>query len=253
MLSPSSTSPKFTDEGYWNTNRLAPRDDAQGSFAGVAVARAFAAKNIAILNDGSVLGAGLAAQFKKALNAGGVTEKLLLAYKPGQNDYEEQVNAMLAADIDLVYVGGYPAEAGTIIRRMRELASSAILVGADPLLVEQFWSVAGTSGDGAYATFMRDPLKIETAKPLAARLASAGSTTDGFTIHAYAAVQAYAAAARATGGFDGRKISAWLRAGNPVETILGSIALDAQGDTKNPVFAWYKWSAGSFSETETFP
>lgn len=253
MLSPASTNPKFTDEGGWNTNRLAPRDDAQGSFAGAAVARAFAGKNIAILNDGSVFGKSLAARFKAALNAGGLTEKLDIVYKPGQNDYDEQVNAILAADINLIYVGGYPAEAGNIIRRLRDLASDALLVGADPLLVEQFWSVAGTAGEGAYATFMYDPLKIEQAQALVARLTAAGTPPEGFALHAYASLQAYAAAAKATASLDGRKLGDWLRAGNNIDTVIGPVALDAQGDIRNPRFAWYRWSEGQFTEVPTFP
>jgi len=253
MLSPSSTNPKFTDEGAWNTNRLAQRDDAQGSFAGAAVAKAFAGKNIAILNDGSVFGKSLATRFKSALNAGGVTEKLDITYKPGFNEYEEQVNAILAANTDLLYVGGYPQEAGTIIRSLRDLASSAVLVGADPLLVEQFWSVAGTAGEGTYATFMRDPLTIEQAQALIARLNAAGTPPEGFTLHAYASLQVYAAAARATGSFDGRKLSGWLRGSNSVDTVIGPVALDAQGDVKDPSFTWYRWSEGSFSAAATFP
>lgn len=253
MLSPSSTNPKFTDEGAWNTNRLAPRDDAQGNFAGTAVAKAFAGKNIAILNDGSAFGKSLAARFKAALNAGGLAEKLDIAYKPGLNDYEEQVNTILAANIDVIYVGGYPQEAGTIIRRLRDLASNAALIGADPLLVEQFWTVAGTSGEGTLATFMRDPLTIETAQALISRLITAGTTPEGFTLQAYASLQAYAAAAKATASFEGRKISDWLRAGNTVATVIGPVALDAQGDIKDPSYSWYRWSEGSFSVSPTFP
>jgi branched-chain amino acid transport system substrate-binding protein len=253
MLSPSSTSPKFTDEGTWNTNRLVARDDAQGSFAGAAVAKAFAGKSIAILNDGSAFGKSLALRFKAALNAAGQSEKLDIAYKPGLNSYDEQVNAILAANVDLIYVGGYPQEAGTIIRSLRELASNAVLVGGDPLLVEQFWTVAGTAGEGAYATFMRDPLKFERAQALIARLNAAGTPPEGFALHAYASLEAYAAAVKATGSFDGRKASDWLRAGNGVDTVIGSVALDAQGDIKDPAFAWYRWSAGTFAEVPTFP
>ena len=79
MISPSSTSPKFTDDGGWKCNRVCGRDDAQGSFAARAVARAYAGKNIAILNDRSVYGKSLATRFKIALNAGGVTEKLAIS------------------------------------------------------------------------------------------------------------------------------------------------------------------------------
>ena len=54
-------------------------------------------------------------------------------YKPGLNDYDELVQKILSANADVVYVGGYAGEAGTIRRPLRELASSAIVVGGDAL------------------------------------------------------------------------------------------------------------------------
>ena len=44
MISPSSTSPKFTDDGGWNVHRVCGRDDAQGAFAGRAIAKAYVGK-----------------------------------------------------------------------------------------------------------------------------------------------------------------------------------------------------------------
>jgi branched-chain amino acid transport system substrate-binding protein len=253
MISPASTNPRFTDEGLWNANRVCPRDDAQGAFAGRAVAKAFSGRNVAIIHDGSTLGATLARQFKAALNAGGVTEKINETYAPGRNDYDELVQKILSADIDALYVGGYPGEAGTMIRQLKELASPALLIGADTLLTDQFWQVAGTTGEGTFATFPADPLKSEAARPVSAAFAAEAFVPEGYALHAYAAVQAFAEAARATKGTDGRAISQWLRGGNPIATVLGTIRLDAKGDVIDPPFAWYKWSQGRFTEQLTFP
>jgi branched-chain amino acid transport system substrate-binding protein len=253
MISPASTHPRFTDEGSWNANRICPRDDAQGAFAGRAVARAFAGKNMAIIDDGSALGAALAKQFKAALNAGGVTEKISDRYKPGQNDYDLLVQKILSTDIDVLYVGGYPAEAGTMIRQLKELASPALLVGGDPLLVDQYWQVAGTTGEGTFATFPSDPQKSAGAQPVVAAFSTETYVPEGYTLHAYAAVQAFAQAATTTRSLDGKSISQWLRAGNSVTTVLGTISFDAKGDVKDPSFAWYKWSEGKFTEQAQFP
>ncbi len=145
-------------------HRVCGRDDAQGAFAGRAVAKAYAGKNIAILDDSSVYGVGLAAMFKSALNGAGVTEKVRESYKAGANDYNDLVQKMLAANVDLIYLGGYAFEAGTIIRQMRDFASSAVLVGGDALLVEQFWATSGTSGEGTLVTFAPDAQKSEFSK-----------------------------------------------------------------------------------------
>jgi branched-chain amino acid transport system substrate-binding protein len=253
MISPSSTSPKFTDDGGWNVNRVCGRDDAQGAFAGRAVAKAYAGKNIAILDDSSVYGIGLATMFKSALNGAGVTEKVRESYKAGANDYNDLVQKMLAANVDVIYLGGYAFEAGTIIRQMRDFASSAVLVGGDALLVEQFWATSGTAGEGTLATFAPDAQKSNSARTVIEAFRAADYNPEGYTLQAYAAVQAFAQAATATRSLDGRILSQWLRAGNTLNTVLGPISLDAKGDVKDASFAWYKWAEGTYAEAQPFP
>jgi branched-chain amino acid transport system substrate-binding protein len=253
MISPSSTSPKFTDDGGWNVNRVCGRDDAQGAFAGRAVAKAYAGKNIAILDDSSVYGIGLATMFKSALNGAGVTEKVRESYKAGANDYNDLVQKMLAANVDVIYLGGYAFEAGTIIRQMRDFASSAVLVGGDALLVEQFWATSGTAGEGTLATFAPDAQKSNSARTVIEAFRAADYNPEGYTLQAYAAVQAFAQAATATRSVDGRILSQWLRAGNTLNTVLGTLSLDAKGDVKDASFAWYKWAEGTYAETQPFP
>jgi branched-chain amino acid transport system substrate-binding protein len=253
MISPSSTSPKFTDDGGWNVNRVCGRDDAQGAFAGRAVARAYAGRNIAILDDSSVYGIGLATMFKSALNGAGVTEKVRESYKAGANDYNDLVQKMLAANVDLIYLGGYAFEAGTIIRQMRDFASSAVLVGGDALLVEQFWATSGTSGEGTLVTFAPDAQKLNSARTVVEGFRAADYNPEGYTLQAYAAVQAFAQAATATHSVDGHVLSQWLRAGNTLNTVLGPLSLDAKGDVKDASFVWYKWSEGTYAEAQPFP
>lgn len=253
MISPSSTSPKLTDGGGWNVHRVCGRDDAQGAFAGRATAKAYAGKNIAILDDSSVYGMGLATKFKVALNGAGITEKVRESYKAGANDYNDLVQKMLSANVDLIYLGGYAFEAGTIIRQMRDFASSAVLVGGDALLVEQFWATSGTSGEGTLVTFAPDAQKLNSARAVVDAFKAADYNPEGYTLQAYAAVQAFAQAATATRSVDGRVLSQWLRVGNTLNTVLGPLSLDAKGDVKDAVFAWYKWSEGTYAEALPFP
>jgi branched-chain amino acid transport system substrate-binding protein len=253
MISPSSTSPKFTDEGGWNVHRVCGRDDAQGAFAGRAIGKAYTGKSVAILDDGSVYGAGLATMFKAALNGAGVTETVRESYKPGVNDYNDLIQKLLTANVELIYVGGYAFEAGTIIRQLRDFASSAVLAGGDALLVEQFWATSGTSGEGALVTFVPDAQKLNTAKSVVEAFKAADYNPEGYTLHAYAAVQAFAQAATATHGLDGKVLSQWLRAGNSLNTVLGTLSLDAKGDVKDAPYVWYKWSEGNYAEAQPFP
>ena len=92
QISPASTNPKYTDEGSWNTFRVCGRDDQQGQVAGKYLADHFKGKKIAILNDNSAYGKGLADETKKSLNAAGVKETMYAAYTPGERDYSALVS-----------------------------------------------------------------------------------------------------------------------------------------------------------------
>ena len=66
--------------------------------------------------------------------------------------------------------------------------------------------------------------------------------------HALAAIQEYAAAATATKDFDNKAIAEWLRAGNPVDTVLGTIVMGIKGDIKDAKYVWYRFSNGTYAE-----
>src|SRR5205085_10897435 len=83
QITPASTNPTFTERGLRNTFRVCGRDDQQGSVAGNFMAKNYKGKNIAILQDKSTYGKGLADETKKALNTAGVKEKLYEAYTQG--------------------------------------------------------------------------------------------------------------------------------------------------------------------------
>src|ERR1700753_3622976 len=110
QITPASTATKLTDQGLWNVARVCGRDDQQGLVAGDYIAKNYKGKNVAILNDKSSYGKGLADETKKALNKAGMTEKLFESYNKGDKDFNAIVSRLKLENIDLVYVGGYHPE-----------------------------------------------------------------------------------------------------------------------------------------------
>src|SRR5580765_860116 len=87
QITPASTNPTFTERNMWNTFRVCGRDDQQGTVAGDYIAKNYKGKNIAILQDKSSYGKGLAEEMKKALNKAGAKEKMYEAYTQGDKDF----------------------------------------------------------------------------------------------------------------------------------------------------------------------
>ena len=84
QITPASTNPLFTERKLWNVARVCGRDDQQGTVAGNYIAKNYKGKNVAILNDKTTYGKGLADETKKALNKAGVTEKLYRVLQQGR-------------------------------------------------------------------------------------------------------------------------------------------------------------------------
>jgi branched-chain amino acid transport system substrate-binding protein len=248
QITPASTNPKFTDEGGWNVARVCGRDDAQGKVAGAFIAGHYKDSKIAIIDDKSPYGKGLADETRKALNAAGVKEAMDESYTAGEKDYTALVSKMKEAGVDVVYVGGYHTEGGLILRQMRDQGMKAQMISGDAFNTAEFWTITGDAGEGMIFTFAPEPRNFPEAKAVVEKFKAGGYDPEGYTLYAYAAIQAWSQGAAATKGTDGKKIAEWLRAGNPVKTVLGELSLNEKGDIKDAKYVWYKWSAGKYAE-----
>jgi branched-chain amino acid transport system substrate-binding protein len=131
---------------------------------------------------------------------------------------------------------------------MGEQGLSARLVSGDSMNAAELWTIAGKAAENLIFTFAPEPRNFETAKKVVDEFKAAGYDPEGYTLYAYATFQTYKQAAEAVGSTDGKKIAEWLRAGNPVQTVLGEIKLDAKGDLVNPVYVWYTFKDGKYFE-----
>jgi branched-chain amino acid transport system substrate-binding protein len=248
QITPASTNPKFTDEGGWNVARVCGRDDAQGLVAGNFLAKNFAGKKVAIVDDKSAYGKGLADATNAAMKAAGLEAAMAESINPGEKDYSALVSKMKDAGIDAIYFGGYHPEGALILKQMREQGSKAQMLSGDSMNNVEFWTIAGEAAEGMIFTFAPEPRNFPEAKDLVARFKAEGYDPEGYTLYTYAAFQMYAQAAAATGTTDSKKLAEWLRAGNPMKTVLGELKLDAKGDLIGAKYVWYKFSKGGYAE-----
>jgi branched-chain amino acid transport system substrate-binding protein len=248
QISPASTNPKYTDEGSWNTFRVCGRDDEQGKVAGDYLASHFKNEKIAILNDNSAYGKGLADETQKALHAAGGKEVLAAAYTPGEKDYSSLVSRLKQAGVTVIYVGGYHTEAGLIIRQAKEQGMKATLVGGDALVTTEFWQIAGDAGAGTMMTFPPDPRLMKTAADVVKAFKAKNVDPEGYVLYTYAASQVWADAANKVGSTDPKKVAAALKATGNWPTILGPVSFDKKGDTIGGGYVFYVWKNGSYAE-----
>lgn len=249
QISPGSTNPKLTEQGKENVFRVCGRDDQQGVVAGKYLLEAYKGKNVAILHDKTAYGKGLADETKKALNAGGMTEKLYEAYTPGEKDYSALVSKLKQLAVDAVYIGGYHTEAGLIARQMADQGMVPRIVSGDAIVTNEYWAITGAAGEGTMMTFGPDPREMPEAKALVEKFRKAGYEPEGYTLYTYAALQMYTQAVAKAGSTDLKKVIEALRS-TEFDTVMGKLSFDKKGDITTPAYVWYKWSDGKYAQVK---
>ena len=87
-----------------------------------------------------------------------------------------------AAEIDVIYVGGYSAEVGLILRQARNQGLDAQLISGDAVVTEDLWLTTGAAGEGALMTFFPDPRETPEATSTVAEIRARGFEPEGYTL-----------------------------------------------------------------------
>jgi branched-chain amino acid transport system substrate-binding protein len=243
MIAPGAINSKLTDEGGPNVFRVCGRDDRQGTKVADYLADHWAGKRIAILDDGTTFGAGLANAVQRRLAERGLSVAMATAYTPGEAEYSALVSRMEAAGIEVFFVGGYHRETGLIFRQAHDQGYDLRLVANSAMATADFPMITGPEVEGTVMAAAADARKIPAAAEVVARFRAEGYDPPGFTLYAYAAVQVWAQAAEAAGSLDLGAVIAAMHS-RQFDTVLGRIGFDAKGDvTGFEPWQWYVWQA----------
>ncbi|WP_041795947.1 branched-chain amino acid ABC transporter substrate-binding protein [Pararhodospirillum photometricum] len=245
QISPASTNPKLTEQGFGVVFRTCGRDDQQGVIAADYIKDHYADKKIAILHDKSAYGEGLAKETQAALNAANIKEVMFDAITVGEKDYSALVTKMKNEGVQIVYLGGYYTEAGLIVRQAKDQGLNIVLMSGDATVASEFGSIAGPAGDGTLFTFSPDPRKSPEAAPVVKAFEGEGYNPEGYTLYTYGSIQAWAQAATTANSTKAADVAKALHAGQ-FETVLGKIGFDAKGDVSAPGYVVYQWMGGKY-------
>jgi branched-chain amino acid transport system substrate-binding protein len=251
QITPASTNPALTEDAAknkWdNVYRTCGRDDQQGAVAGKYLVAHYKGKPIAILDDKSAYGKGLADETTKSANAGGLKEVIHESITAGDKDFTALISKMKQANVEAIYFGGYQTEAGLLVRQAREQGLKAQLISGDALPTTEFWGITGPAGEGTLFTFASDPQKKASAKAIVEEFKKTGYEPEGYTLYTYAAIQVFAEAATKAKSI---KLPDLVKAlhSTTFETVIGPIKYDAKGDISESDFVVWQWHDGKYAE-----
>lgn len=252
-ITPGSTNPAVTERGLSAMFRMCGRDDQQGIVAGDYIVDVLKGKKVVVLHDKDTYGQGLADATKAQLAKRGVTPVLYEGLTRGEKDFSTIVTKIRGAGADVVYFGGLHPEAGPLVRQLREQGLKDVkFMSDDGIVTDELVTTAGGPQfvDGVLMTFGADPRMLPDSKTVVDEFRKKGTEPEGYTLYAYASVQALAAAFNGSKSNSGEKAAEWLKK-NPVKTVMGEKTWDAKGDLKVSDYVVYQWDKdGKYHQLE---
>ncbi|WAH53529.1 branched-chain amino acid ABC transporter substrate-binding protein [Pseudescherichia vulneris] len=241
QVAPVATGHAYTQQGFDTSFRVMGHDDDGGDYAAKYAVQTLKAKRIAVIDDRTAFGQGLADEFIKSLEVQGI--------KPVDRQYVDEktvdFNAVLTAirskNADLVFFGGVDSQAAPLARRLKQLGMKATLMGAGGFVSQTFLSLAQKEGEGVVALEPGLPVeKMPGGKAFEQAYQSKYHTH--IELHApfaYDATRVLIAAMQKADSVEASDYLPALRAIN-YAGVTGNITFDAQGNLKNPSFTVYK-------------
>ncbi len=251
QISPSATNPKYTQQGFKTAFRVMANDIQQGKILGEFAAKQ-GAKTVAIIDDRTAYGQGLADEFKKAAEAAGLKVVATEYTNDKATDFKAILTKIKSTKADLVFYGGMDAQGGPMAKQMKELGLKAKFLGGDGVCTPEFIKLGGPATEGHYCSLPGVPLE---------KMAKGPDFKDKFTKKFNAEIQLYAPnvydavmvmadSMKRAGSVDPAK---YLDAVGKTsyDGVTAKIEFDDKGDLKGGAISIYQYKGGKLEYVST--
>lgn len=249
QISPSATNPKFTRQGYKTTFRVVADDVHLGGTLGRYAIKTMKGKNIAVIDDRTAYGQGVADEFEKAVKAAGGTIVGREFTNDKATDFMPILTTLKGKKPDVVFFGGMDAVAGPMLKQMKSLGVSAKFMGGDGICTAELSKLAGDAmADGQVVC--AEAGGVEGAQKKAMDdfgVRYQKRFNDDVKLYApyvYDAVNLMVDAMVKAKSSDPEKYLPVLAKTTAYKGVTGTISFDDKGDVKNGALTLFTYKAG---------
>jgi branched-chain amino acid transport system substrate-binding protein len=237
QISPSATNPKYTRQGFKTTFRVVADDTQLGGTLGRYAVNTLKGQTVAVIDDRTAYGQGVAEEFSKAVTGAGgkVVAKEFTTDKA--TDFNAILTTIKGKKVDVVFFGGMDAVAGPMLRQMKSLGINAKFMGGDGICSTELVKLAGDaiSDNQVYcaeAGGVEGKGKAGMDAFKAKFKAKFGSEVQVYAPYVYDSLKMMVAAMVKAGSSDPAKYLPTLAATKDYPGVTGPITFDEKGDIK---------------------
>ena len=251
QISGSATNPTYTQQGFKTAFRVMANDVQQGKALGEFAAKQ-GAKSVAIVDDRTAYGQGLADEFKKSAEAAGLQVVATEYTNDKATDFKAILTKIKSKKADLVFFGGMDAQGGPMAKQMKDLGIKAKFLGGDGVCTPEFMKLGGEATEGQYCSLPGMPLE---------KLAKGPEFKDKFvkkfnaeiqlySPYVYDAVMVMVDSMKRANSVDPTKYLAEVGNSN-YDGVTAKISFDQFGDLKGGAISVYQYKGGKLEYVET--
>jgi branched-chain amino acid transport system substrate-binding protein len=252
QISPSSTNPKYTLQGFKTAFRVVAHDDQQGPTLGRFALEKLKVKTVAVIDDSTAYGQGIADAFERSVKEAGVKVVAREHTTDKDTDFKAILTRIKGRRPDLVMFGGIDPQAGPMVKQMSELGIKAKFIGGDGIQTPNFIKLAGHASEGVMASIPGLPKdQMPGGKEFLAKYKSKFNTeVELYAPMGYDAVMVFIDAMKRAGSTDPAKFLPEVGK-TKYQGVIGPIAFDDKGDLVNGPITIYVVKGGKWEALET--
>ncbi|HTL70406.1 MAG TPA: branched-chain amino acid ABC transporter substrate-binding protein [Candidatus Eisenbacteria bacterium] len=252
QVTPASTNPQISKQGFDTFFRLCATDDVQAPAAADFARSKLGAANIVILDDQTTYGKGLADEFEKYFKAAGGNVLRRDGITQGEKDFTPLLTKVKSVKPELIFYGGVYPELALLLKQSAKVGLTAPWMGGDGIYDPSLVRLAGPKlTEGIYSTMLGvDPHELPTAKDFVARYEARYGEIGSFSAYAYDSTNVLIEAIRRAGKKDREAILAEVRKTKDFPGILGPVNFNADGDAVGKSVGIFRVEGGKFKFLE---
>ncbi|WP_321923403.1 branched-chain amino acid ABC transporter substrate-binding protein [Paraburkholderia guartelaensis] len=245
QISPSSTNPSYTQQGFKTTYRVVATDAQQGPALADYAAKSLNVKTVAVVDDSTAYGQGLANEFEKTAKTLGMKVLSHDATNDKAVDFRAILTKIKGENPDAIMYGGMDATGGPFAKQARQLGLRAKVLSGDGVCTESLAELAGAATDNIVCS--QAGMAVERMNGGAAFAAKYekrfGHPIEFDAPFTYDAVYIIVDAMKRANSTDHAKILAQIP-GTDYKGVIGETTFDSKGDLKHGVISLYNYKGG---------
>jgi len=246
QITPSATNPKYTLQGFATAFRIIANDNALGAATALYATKAVKAKKVAIIDDRTAYGQGVADIFEKVAKENGAEVVSRQFTNDKASDFAAILTVIKEKKPEVVFYGGMDAQAGPMLHQLKELGVNAKFMGGDGICTVELAKLGGDAvGDNVIcaeggASLDKMPRGVDFRKRFEAKY---NDQIQVYAPYVYDAVFALAKAMEKADSVDPAKYLPALKS-LQFDGVTSRVSFDSIGELNNPSTTLYSYPGG---------